>query len=917
METLFILIPIGILVFILMRKNQFNKIHKDPAFLELILEIETFLVEVDNYKNDYFTNCKKKLLQDMYKSTYSKLIHNKAYLKLGNEIILKFNREYPFLDDLVKTWNEEYISRELESNKGYFNNIDGKSLDEQQRRAVVVDEDNNIVVASAGSGKTLTISGKVKYLVEKKYVNPDEILLISFTKKASDEMQERIENRLNISVKAKTFHALGYEILMKAHSFRPDVSNDLDRVVDNYFKMNAINDKDLIQHIITFFGYYFSIPKDLEDFNSLGEVHDQVKDIDFETIKSKIERKKQDLKKEKITMNGEIVKSQEEVIIANFFYLNGIRYEYEKVYPFPSDDPYRKQYRPDFYLSDYDIYLEHFGITRDYKTPWLSNIESKKYVEGLKWKREFHKKNNTTLLETYSYFNREGVLLTKLDKMLRDHNVIFKPANYQSIYTLLFNDGGDRYFKEFKKLVCTFIGLFKSRGFSLSSFDILNKEILIMKNSFLKERARLFISIIRPIYTVYQDKLKKDSKIDFNDMINLATESIKSGVIKLNYKYIIIDEFQDISVSRYNLLKEIKDQTNAKVMAVGDDWQSIYRFTGSDISLFTNFKRYFGYSEILKIERTYRNSQEIIDISGKFIMKNKNQVSKALVSDKRHSNPIRILGYTEFLTAFDMAVKEIVLLYGEKTEIMVIGRNNFDIEKFRIKEEGEAEHTNNGTFKPIENSQIFIAKVDDQVKISHKKYKSLSIFFTTAHKSKGLESENVIIINLANRLLGFPNKISDDPLLSLVLTDSDDFTYAEERRVFYVALTRTKNSCYLLTPDSEKSLFVEELIKEQKVEYGCHDSVKSIYSNPKCPTCQTGTLVIRENGATTSRFLGCTHYPLCDYTLNNIEVLHDQVKCPSCGGYMVRRRGKYGEFYGCTNYPYCSNTIKVEKFSSI
>lgn len=175
-----------------------------------------------------------------------------------------------------------------------------------------------------------------------------------------------------------------------------------------------------------------------------------------------------------------------------------------------------------------------------------------------------------------------------------------------------------------------------------------------------------------------------------------------------------------------------------------------------------------------------------------------------------------------------------------------------------------------------------------------------------------MEAENVIVINLENRLVGFPNKISDDPVLSLVLTDLDTFSYAEERRLFYVALTRTKNITYIVAPEFGQSVFVDELIKKQGIKYDTLTEESSLTNNPNCPKCQKGYLILRENANDKTKFLGCTNYPLCDNTFKQIELLNNYITCPNCGGYMVKRNGRYGDFYGCTNYPFCKNTIRIE-----
>lgn len=530
-------------------------------------------------------------------------------------------------------------------------------------------------------------------------------------------LQERISDKLHIGVEAKTFHKLGLEIIGKKNGYKPDVFTEMDKIINKYFAKEIINDSKAMAQIVTYFGCFLDIPKELEEFENLGEAHDYYRNVDFETIKSKVFRKANELKRDKVTIQGESVKSIEEVIIANFLFLNGINYEYERLYPFASDDPYRKRYRPDFYLPDYDLYLEHFGITEDYRVPWLSDIEAKKYIDGIEWKRVHHKKHNTKLLETYSYFNKDGRLLSELEKILKANKVKFSKVNFDEVYQSLFIDKGDRYFTEFKKLIHTFIGLFKSKGYSMDRFKQMDKESKSIKNHFLRKRTELFLSIVEPVFVMYEKNLKDNDQIDFNDMINLATEIVGNGESSLNLKYIIIDEYQDISMSRFNLIKEIKNQTNAKLLSVGDDWQSIYRFAGSEIDLFTNFENYFGYSELLKIEKIYRNSQELINIASKFIMLNEKQVRKDLHSDKHHSNPVRIITYDKedqmnYLNSIEKALDEIVYLHGEETEVMILGRNNFDLNVFRVNQ-----NDTNDKVK-VQKSKYVVDEIDGQTLVS-------------------------------------------------------------------------------------------------------------------------------------------------------------------------------------------------------
>lgn len=883
--------------------KKIEELRTEPTVVYNLEKIEYFFREVDAIKQSYITNSIEiKLLSD-YKETYE-LFNQQRFTKLKNERIGEFNNYYLSLPTLIKEWNNLFVESELVKHKVLFDNIDGKSLDDQQRRAVVVDEQSNLVLAGAGSGKTLTISGKVKYLVETKNIDPNEILLISFTKKAAGEMKERITQKLHIGVEVKTFHALGLDIIRHTYEEKYDVTKSgyLKNFVEEYFKKYAYSDKRQMQNIITFFSYYLNIPKDWEEFDSFGECIEHHKNSDFETLKSKVENVKTEvlntaaeLKVNKIALQGETVKSIEEVIIANFLYLNGVKYEYEKNYPYETNEKYKKTYQPDFYLNDYNIYIEHFGITKDYKAPWLPPVEETKYIEGIYWKRNLHKANKTKLIETYSYYNREGILLSELEKKLKKIGVKLVDADYSAIYKKVFNDTEDKYFSEFIKLVSTFIKLFKSNGYNANSFVRLYQKAEQQRTVFLIERCKLFLSVVYPVFIDYQESLKSTNQIDFDDMIILATDSIKQGRGVYNYKYIIIDEYQDISLSRFNLIKEIKKRTNAKVLCVGDDWQSIYRFTGSDLTLFTDFEKYLGYYELLRIEKTYRNSQELIDIAGKFVMQNQRQYKKNLISDKHNSNPLRIIGYsTDLIPTVTKVINQIVEKFGPEADIAILGRNNLDINVFKEKED----------YLVTDNDLKYIP------------YPKLKLRYMTTHKSKGLEADNVIVINLENKLLGFPNKISDDPVLSLVLTDQDGFPFSEERRLFYVAITRTKHSTYLIVPDKAQSVFVSELIRKVGVKYEFDGSKgeKSIQSNPNCPVCKTGRLIIRENPNNHSLFLGCSNFPSCENTLKDIEIINHQIKCNMCGGYMTKRLGKYGAFYGCTNYPHCENKLPIKKY---
>ncbi|QBP43185.1 UvrD-helicase domain-containing protein [Paenisporosarcina antarctica] len=891
---------IFLLVFTILIGYLFISLIKKKRLKKQIPIALSFLQEIENRKKEYFTDTSRKEIMMKYKVFYESCIKNSSSNTLN-----QFNQVYSHLDKRIVKWNKEYVQRELKQNDSFFSNIDGKSLDDQQRKAVVIDESNNLILAGAGSGKTLTIAGKVKYLVEQKKVSPDEILLLTYTKKAATEMEDRIKIKMNIPVESMTFHKLGLRMITQKREQHPNVSDQLRKNILDFFEREILTNPILMGKVIHFFSYYINVPQDYEDYDNLGDLYTHQKTTSLETIKSKFEKDINALKQDKFTIAGEEVKSIEEVIIANFLYLNGIEYEYEKIYPYPSPDPYRKRYQPDFYLLEYDIYLEHFGISENNRTPWLSSIEEDKYLEGMKWKREFHASNQTKLLETYSYYNKNGVLLYKLESLLKKNGVKIQPRNLQDIYKQIYitQKEKDRDFGEIIKLIQTFIGLFKSMGNTADDFKGIRSEIL--KNEahlFMKDRNLLLLSIIESIFTYYQAELKVSEAIDFADMINEATSLIEQNQVKHPmYKYIIVDEYQDISFSRFKLIKALRDRTQAKIMCVGDDWQSIYRFAGSDLQLFIDFERFFGFTKQLKIEKTYRNSQDLVNTAGSFVMENKNQFKKRLTSPKFLEQPIVIYGFDKnFSLAFEKALQDILNHHGENSTVLILGRNNYDLNRI----------------EQLENHLFTTRQIETKTIIQYKKHPKMAIEFLTVHRSKGLEADNVIVINLENKTSGFPNKISDDSILSYVLTDSDDFPFAEERRLFYVAITRTRNKSYLIAPQQNSSIFVEELVKELRIPFQVVTNEESIRQYPKCSHCKTGTLIIRENKTSNQNFIGCTNFPNCTQSFKDLTLIKDQVICPNCKGYMHRRKGKYGSFYGCSNYPYCTSTLKVELVTS-
>lgn len=870
-----------------------------------------------------------------------------------------YNKPETFETD-TKQANERYINQELNDNSDLFDDLDGKSLDSQQREAIVVDEDAVKVIAGAGSGKTFTIQGKVKYLTEKRDVDPSEILAISFSNASVDDLKERIAEPIDI----KTFHKVGKDILTQYNQYsRPDTSA-LKRIIKRYLTKKALKNEAISKKLIEFFSFYINVPPSDDDIKYEGDLLDWQEGVDFSTLKRRFKNKQRE------TLNNEIVRSYEELYIANFLFIYGIKYTYEKIYSYPNKNFERefnkfkeflfsfneeipdelknditkdllnltdifeeyeiKDYLPDFYLDDYNIYIEHFGLNRNCENHLIGGKSSEEYVKEMEWKRKVHKKYGTTLIETFSYYQSENRLLTRLAEKLQAQGVEFNEIDYREVYRILLENKTIKEWEDFIVLLKTFIELFKGNNYDETKFKEFYDYVGGLKDSFSKDRTIAFLKIVEEIYNDYEAYLLKIKKIDFNDMINKASDCIVKNGLDLPYKYIIVDEYQDTSFTRYNLLRNICDSIGAKIMVVGDDWQSIYSFSGCDVNIFTKFDNFFDVCETRYIEKTYRNSQQLIDASSNFVMKNPDQTRKELKSSKSLKYPIKLVNFDndfDEILKFELIIKNIINQSAFKNKkILILGRNNKDIfnllKNFNVENEyGKRKFEILGDEDKLRRNKF--------VKIVYRESPDVNIEYRTVHQSKGLECDNVILINLKNWKAGFPNKMVDDPVLNFVKRNGDSFSYAEERRLFYVALTRTKNNVYLLSPYFKSSVFVQELKTDANVELlelenNRLETLKNIEKNGeryviptklKCPVCKTGVVLLESfwNKGKLNRVLKCSHnmappFNRCNweggYYGSELEDLDDIEYCPSCDGILIKRyRHSDGHpFLGCTNF---------------
>ena len=710
--------------------------------------------------------------------------------------------------------NSEEVRLELEKNKEYFDNMfkgidDNIILDEQQRIAVVLNASNLLVVAGAGSGKTTTMVAKVKYLIDKCNYKESEIVVLSFTKKVEEELKRIINEELGyINVKVNTFHALGLSIINTGGDNYNGIVDDAGqyKILTSYIKNILFKDKEKFMLFMNAFSKKLYFNNEWKNYSSFEDYHNAVyKDnMNKNNFNIKDYNKNQIIKrmKYKKTINGEYLRSKEEVNIANYLFIHGIDYEYEKKY---DKSGKTKWYHPDFYIKqlDNENYIEHFGIDEDGHNNMYTEIELNNYLKNLKVKQSFFNEsfNKDLFIVTYSRYNDNTSYRYNLEKQLIDKGYILVRRSDEEIFNRLRDTNQDGYFSRFiDKFLIPFISLFKQQGYMIDDFD----KYINQNDGDLKRQ----LIVLKDFFIYYQNELEEKKLIDFEDMIYKAymiMPVIKEKHLGVDYKYLIIDEYQDISRQRLNLVRRMSNLFDAKVMAVGDDWQTIFGYSGSRIDLFKNFEQEMEDAKSVPIEHTYRNSQELIDIAGTFILKNEDQIEKRLVSNKSIINPVGLIIYDDSdksKTDYNRSIildKLIEHLYNidSTNNLLLLARYKNDVYK-------------------IQNKSLF--KIN-QEKVTSLKHKDMHIDFLTIHKAKGLGYDYCVLLDLADGVYGFPSKIEDEPVMKLIKPKiNEPVDYPEERRLFYVALTRTKNKIYMLIPKSKASNFAREIKNYANVE---------------------------------------------------------------------------------------------------
>ena len=766
--------------------------------------------------------------------------------------------------------NSQFIRGQADSVRQAARGLLSAAPTEEQTQAIATDEDVTLVLAGAGTGKTAAITGKVAHLVRNQGVSAAEILVLAFNRKAAAEIRERLRDGL-AGAEVATFHSFGRRVISESNASAPTVSkfaedeSALSMLVEQII-VDLLTDHAVSARARDFIAYHLAAYRSPFDFDSSGAYYDYVRSSELRTL------------------NGDLVKSFEELMIANFMSLNGVPFEYERPYEQTTTSREYRQYLPDFYIPGANLYLEHFALDRGGQAPpgW------KRYLEGVQWKRSIHADNGTHMVETYSWQRGEGTLLEHLQQHLVRAGVTLRPVPVEDLVRSL---KATHMMSRLNSLLVPFLHQVRTRR--------LDPKTLQERAATSSDPARssAFLEVFGEVRTRYERRLAEDGTVDFDDLVNQATDHIAGGRWKPPYRYILVDEFQDISTGRMALLEALQ-QPSLAYFLVGDDWQSIYRFAGSDVSLVQHCDEHLGFVRHRALSQTFRFGDGILTPSTAFVRRNPIQTQREL----RPAREVRdygviVVGAADPADGLKTAIEDIEAHLDPDPpalSVLVLGR--------------------------YRHSRRAVSQLGRRA--------TLEIEFSTVHSAKGKEADYVVVLDLQDDKLGFPSQIEDDPLLELVFPEGEGYPFAEERRLFYVALTRARRGAYLVTDRMHPSAFVRELI-ERNSPRQIGELVGE--GDPLCPRCATGRLIASRSG----KNLRCSNYSLCQHLAPGCpgcgegylvavnatarcttqECTHLSSTCPECEvGVLLERDGRYGKFMACSEYraePPCSFTRNI------
>ncbi len=780
-------------------KENLKKFHFQEADI-IFREYTKAAIREKTITKEEYDSMKFEALEE-YNSIESDALINRIQELLNHNSYSEAKKIYSENQSIIPP--EEYEEAKKQYIKSYFYGNFKKEISEEQSLAVAKLSRNLLVTARAGSGKTSVIAWKTVFLINKDNLSPDEIMILAFNRNAAKEIKNRIRTNYKIESfqNARTFHSLAYQIVQPKQEILFDEKEEFSRKLLSEFVQNTVQKmwnpvfkEDLYQ--------YFR--KELKEIERYGI--SLPPDEYFEFRRNRRE----------VTLKGEAVKSNGEKYIADFLCEHDIRYKYERIIFWGN-----RIYKPDFSIleGNNDIIIEHWGIDENdkiRKVPEWWTQTWKEYRNEMKEKRCFCKVKKITLIETSIADLKGGreSFERSLEAKLKQCGIECKKLSKEEIIKRIVEPSITRITEMFVQ----FIQKAKMNEMSLEYISEISKNIS-------EDKVKIFLKLANKVYKEYEKRLKNENKIDFYDLMRKATErinqtkgncEIKDCRIKLkNLRWIMIDEYQDFSKLFFHLINSIrKYNKQINVFCVGDDWQAINSFAGSDLKYFENYKGYFENSDATKLLTNRRSKSEIVEFSNKLmkgrgepasfqpdnkggekIIDDVSQVRIECRNDEEHKKEkisdekFRFKSDNGFLKARYLKKCYEIIKENMGKEIRILFRTN------KIYYAGLKEFENKLKRTFLFNELKQIGDFKKLIKVG------------TIHRSKGLEADIVIVMQVCR---GFFPLIHPDNQLYEIFGQTPEKVLQEERRLFYVAITRAKEKVYILKEKGNESDYLKE-----------------------------------------------------------------------------------------------------------
>jgi len=660
----------------------------------------------------------------------------------------------------AQSYRQYYERRMLDAQVDFFDGIESNPLTTEQRLAVIRNNDKNLILAAAGTGKTSVMVAKALSLITHHKVPADKVFLLAYNNAAVKELKERLAVRKDSfglrceSPTIMTFHALGLKILKdaKANTRLSVFVNEPMQLEQWFFKWFEHHISQNYTNMKRFIDLSYQ-PNDTVQLSSTAQYEAHVSDSKYQTLQ------------------GDKVKTHQELLIANWLFLHSVDYQYPGDYVSNSKITEGLEYKPCFHLRKTNIYLEHFAGTRDASAK--SNGYSSQFNDQINAIRSIHQTGETRLIEIYDDDLIRDNLEYRLSEQMDRNDVVVARKNTKVILSEL--NKKNLLAKNTKR----FIKLLQA----IRVGQINSEQVETRLNNAKIHNAKHYTELLNEIVQAYTAELTSQKAIDFDDMISQASQHVTCGNVVPPWTDILVDEFQDISTARVKLLNKLIDKgPKPRLTVVGDDWQSIYRFSGAQLALITQFDKYFGSHSVTVLGKTFRYNNSIAETAGKFVMQNPEQYSKKIEAHHQVEKSQVYLVEADKNTLNESIVQVVntIRALDPTGSIAVLARYRY----------------------LLNNAEAELRRV----------CVNNNILYWTFHGSKGLEADYCILVGFSKGNTGFPNVNKEDSVLEALLPQVDGFRHSEERRLLYVAMTRAKKKLYFIADPITPSEFISELL---------------------------------------------------------------------------------------------------------